>query len=798
MADLTGATLGKYQILERLGRGGMADVYRAYQPGMDRYVAIKVMHAHLSEDPGFLTRFKREAQAVGALRHPHIVQVIDFDSHDNEYYMVMEYVEGESLKMALTMRGALPVPEALAMMGKITDAVAYAHGMGMIHRDLKPANILLTKNSEPILTDFGIAKILSATNLTTTGMAIGTPTYMSPEAGRGEKVDERSDIYSLGVMFYEMVTGTLPYDADTPWAVILKHINEPLPLPSAIMPGLPTSVERILLKSLAKSPAERYQSAAELRAALQEAQATAATKIAASASPDAKGAKQRVAPPSPPQASDAVPTQPGRPTHPTPDPRRRRPWGKILFALVTVLLIVVAFVEFVLNERLINTPPEARTQTALAILPTSTSTDAPPPPTATPTPAPATPTEVATEDAAQTPIESSTEVADVAAETQYLELSEQVWRLVTEGNQDEALAILEQPLADDSNNYYLKMLQAFVRTYYRDDAEKLQQAKETAEQGVNDHPDRAEAYFVLALYWGRSPFDDHAQAVQYMDQALERGYQTFGFAFWYRAGQKRRAGTDPASVFPDYDRAIELEPENPDYVWERGTLHLDVWNLPAAEADFKRSLALHDHTYHHAELAWVMWMQDKRAEAFELYRKTIEDDLVSDVWYLTDGAILAWHSDENEQAEKWSTDAQAIDPKYIPTRYALALVAWRKGDHNTALKYFDEIAAGENPNAYQEASFLVWYRFGRALPADRGYVLIALGRVDEAIESLKLNVQEFPDMIDPYLTLATLYKEKGDIEAARGILQEALQYASAQRDADLREKVLSLLRELGQ
>ncbi|MFN8417802.1 MAG: protein kinase [Anaerolineae bacterium] len=299
MNDLSGATLGKYQVLERLGRGGMADVYRAYQPGMDRYVAIKVMHGHLSEDPGFIERFKREAQSVGTLRHPNIVQVIDFDSFGDEYYMVMEYVEGDSMKAMLTKRGALPVTEALTLMIKITDAVAYAHAAGMIHRDLKPANILLGKRNpnEPILTDFGIAKILGASNLTGSGVAVGTPTYMSPEAGRGEKVDERADIYSLGIMLYEMVTGTLPYDADTPWAVILKHNNDPLPPPRSLAPDLPAGVERIILRALAKNPDDRYHTAAEFRDALRTALST----------PDAEPAAATIA--TAPPSSNTLTTQ---------------------------------------------------------------------------------------------------------------------------------------------------------------------------------------------------------------------------------------------------------------------------------------------------------------------------------------------------------------------------------------------------------------------------------------------------------------------------------------------------------
>src|SRR3954463_11477095 len=153
--DLTGTTLGKYQVMERLGRGGMADVYRAYQPGMDRYVALKGMQGHLAEDPNFITRFKREAQTVGNLRHPNIVQVIDFDVQDDEYYMVMEYIQGNTLKAMLQKQGGLPVNQALDIAIKLADALSYPHGEGMIPRNKNPANILFTKSNNPILTDFG-------------------------------------------------------------------------------------------------------------------------------------------------------------------------------------------------------------------------------------------------------------------------------------------------------------------------------------------------------------------------------------------------------------------------------------------------------------------------------------------------------------------------------------------------------------------------------------------------------------------------------------------------------------------
>lgn len=279
MADLVGQTLGKYQLLKRLGRGGMADVYQGYQPGLDRYVAVKVLHPHLSEDPDFITRFKREAKSVSELRHPNIVQVFDFDIQGEHYYMVMEHIEGgRTLKQLLKELSAkderLPLDQAIDIIAKLSDALSYAHNLGMIHRDIKPANVLLPSLGRPVLGDFGIARLIGESGLTSSGSMVGTPAYMSPEQGRAERVDARSDIYSLGIVLYEMLTGRPPYDADTPYAIILKHIHDPLVPPHVLSDDIPANIERIVLKCLAKNTDDRFVSMADLRDALLATQST--------------------------------------------------------------------------------------------------------------------------------------------------------------------------------------------------------------------------------------------------------------------------------------------------------------------------------------------------------------------------------------------------------------------------------------------------------------------------------------------------------------------------------------------
>ena len=235
MTNLVGQQLGKYQLLERLARGGMAEIYKALQPGVERTVVIKVLHGHLVEADNFVARFQREARAIGRLQHPHIVRIIDVGVEKDIYYTVMDYVQGGTLGDYLKDRQIVPPEEALRLGAQLTDALCFAHREGIVHRDIKPANILFVDDSysQAVLTDFGLARLRddSASSLTITGALVGTPTYMSPEAVQGEPCDGRADIYSLGVVLYEMVTGKPPYTANTPYSMMIKQTNEPLPSP---------------------------------------------------------------------------------------------------------------------------------------------------------------------------------------------------------------------------------------------------------------------------------------------------------------------------------------------------------------------------------------------------------------------------------------------------------------------------------------------------------------------------------------------------------------------------------------
>lgn len=255
--------LGRYQILEKLGEGGMAEVYRALQLNLDREVAIKFIKRDFTDDM-FAARFEREAKAIARLSHPNIIQVYDFDrAEDGRYFMVMELLSGSDLASLLRLmtqqEKRLSLQEVMDVTRRAADALFYAHQQGIVHRDVKPSNIFLTANQHVKVVDFGVAKVISEGQLTYTGMTIGTPHYFAPEQGYGKPVDHRVDIYALGVVFYELLTGQVPYDADSTLSIIAQHANAPIPDPREIRPDLPYHVRDIVQKAMAKNPDDRYQ-----------------------------------------------------------------------------------------------------------------------------------------------------------------------------------------------------------------------------------------------------------------------------------------------------------------------------------------------------------------------------------------------------------------------------------------------------------------------------------------------------------------------------------------------------------
>ncbi|MFN8535618.1 MAG: protein kinase [Dehalococcoidia bacterium] len=332
MAELQpGAQLGQYSIIEQVGQGGMATIFRARQEALGRDVAVKVLPAYLAADPEYLARFRREANAIAQLQHPNILPVFDFGERDGLTYIVMLLApSGQTLRERL---GApVPLATAVQIMNQVGGALHYAHEQGIVHRDVKPSNVLMGERDWALLSDFGIARMVQgATHLTRTGVGIGTPEYMSPEQGQGLVVDGRADQYSLAVILYQMLTGQLPFSAETPVGTVIQHITKPVPAPRSVNPNIPPEVEAVLLRALAKDPAERYPTTAEFVEAVNLA---AAPYIRPGSRATPAPTDQRPAITAAALAATSMPTRPGIPAAPTPvtpiaiDPSTQRRLGE--------------------------------------------------------------------------------------------------------------------------------------------------------------------------------------------------------------------------------------------------------------------------------------------------------------------------------------------------------------------------------------------------------------------------------------------------------------------------------------
>ena len=418
-----GRTLSdRYKIEDLLGQGGMSAVYKASDPNLKRVVAVKLIHSHLSSDPSFVTRFEGEAAAVASLRHQNIVQVYDFNNDDGVYYMVLEFIPGETLQDRLKRLEEsdrqLSLEDVLKFALNTSDAIGYAHQRGMIHRDIKPANIMLDVHGQAILMDFGIVKIIGGDSHTSTGAVVGTARYMSPEIIRGEVADHRADIYSLGVTMYEMLSGRPPFEADSAMTLMMMHLNDPVPNLRSFRPDVPSEIIAILEKCLAKDRDERYDSASELAADLKRALAhlesgeilepqpekvstIAATKMAdmaepvQSAEPESQPVeRERVAPPPPPVDDRSVSAS----QVPPPKDSRKMWWivgGGILGLLCIIGVVVVG--GYAMSNFSSPSPTETEETPTTAILENTATlppTDTPIPELPTDTPEPTqTPTE---------------------------------------------------------------------------------------------------------------------------------------------------------------------------------------------------------------------------------------------------------------------------------------------------------------------------------------------------------------------------------------------------------------------
>lgn len=261
---------GRYEILKRVGGGGMAVVYQGKDLVLERHVAVKVMNDSISHDEEFIRRFNREAKAAGSLSHPNVVNVYDVGNEEHTHYMVMEFIDGQSLMEKIEQRGYIPAREAAEIALQICDGLAHAHENGIVHRDIKPHNIMVARGDRYKVADFGISRLSSSSTITQTGSVMGSVHYFSPEQAQGHQISYQSDIYSLGIVLYEMVTGRLPFDGDEAIAIALKHLQEPVPDPREIVPDLPQSICNVIFQAMEKDVGYRYTTVEEMAADLRE------------------------------------------------------------------------------------------------------------------------------------------------------------------------------------------------------------------------------------------------------------------------------------------------------------------------------------------------------------------------------------------------------------------------------------------------------------------------------------------------------------------------------------------------
>ncbi|MFC4617296.1 Stk1 family PASTA domain-containing Ser/Thr kinase [Camelliibacillus cellulosilyticus] len=359
----------RYQIISRVGDGGMAVVYKAKDLILDRVCAVKVLRQEFSNDEAFIRRFRREAEAVSSLSHTNIINIYDIGEEDDLYYIVMEYIDGVTLKTYINEYAPLPSENAVYILKQIASAIEHAHQHGIVHRDIKPQNILIDEQDHVKVTDFGIALAMTSATITYTNSIMGSAHYLSPEQAKGGKATIKSDVYAFGIVMYEMLTGQLPFPGDTPVTVALKHLNDPYVLPRELMPAIPQSLENIIIKSLAKNPDQRYETMGDVYDDLSTAldpERVNEPRLALDQEEDAEATKIIPIPPAPPPAkdddnSDDHPHDGGAGQNGINDAKDDKAKGKknkkkkrwLIWTIVLLIIAILAIVAFYLVPKLL-------------------------------------------------------------------------------------------------------------------------------------------------------------------------------------------------------------------------------------------------------------------------------------------------------------------------------------------------------------------------------------------------------------------------------------------------------------
>ena len=866
--ELSGRALGRYQVLERLGRGGMAEVYRAYQPSLDRFVAIKVIYPHLATDPGLRERFGREARAVAALHHPNIVQVHDFDMQGDMAFMAMEFVSGPTLKAALSAIGQrgrqLPLPVVGQVVGQLADALGYAHDQSVVHRDVKPANVLLRRRdlrrdasegagplpplsdadledlllnlgpASVVLTDFGVARVISdSAEQTAAGTILGSPAYMSPEQGRGERAGPASDIYSLGVVLYELLAGRVPFDADTPFAIVIKHIQTPLPPPRVYRPDLPEALERVLLKSLAKDPGDRFLDAAAFGSAVRAACGVPDRSTlrlvdapASAALLDPAGATrvieelQATRPPAPapaPPPTAAPPTPASATATVPPQPRRsgvmRRVLGIVIGLLVLGGIVLVAFVAggalvFTglgqVGALVVPTEYQAEATAAAARGEPFPFSEQSPPPAGTALP-----------EAVADALEQAREACDAPG--------------CPDGRASEAVSILDEAIAASPQSAPLFAARAQAYLWW-DPSGYAEQVSADVAAALERDPNSAAAYLargdlaaiqddstaalesyaraielapaLVAPYVARASMlanapDYYEQPSPSRDQVLSDASAALAldpenvYALVLR-GNAYSSSNQPDAAFADYSAALNLEPENLNALTGRANVSRYArQDLQAALADYDAAIeAYPEHVDSRRSRITLLAEQGEYEAVREDADQIVKLQPAAPESYTLRGFLALATGALNAAADDFDQAIAIAGEGDLAARYGRGRVLLER---NAAAKAIPDLEAAA---ADLEQLNVDWYSFfqgHRAVFFDLARAYAETGRRAEALVAVDQAIETDSGWHRPYLLRGRLRAANGDAVGAREDLRRALELVG---EAPERAEVEAELRRL--